>query len=124
MHLEPNAESDSLAYMWYTIRGRVGARDKRSSNQLQELEAAYFLPRSYLLRSIEELLMQSGPNKQYAQSTAKAARQALNDRLELNLCQALTESFRRPSLRADHQHKRSSRAAEQCVIEQELLLSL
>ena len=95
-----------------------------SSNHLQELEAAYFLQRSYLLRSIEELLMHSGPNKQYAQCTAKAARQALNDRLELNLCQALTESFRRPSLHTDHQHKRLSRGAEQCVIEQELLMSL
>ena len=95
-----------------------------SSNHLQELEAAYFLQRSYLLRSIEELFMHSGPNKQYAQCTAKAARQALNDRLKLNLCQALTESFRRPSLHTDHQHKRLSRGAEQCVIEQELLMSL
>ena len=76
-----------------------------SSNQLQELEATYFLQRSYLLRSIEELLMQPGPNKQYAQCTAKAARQALSARLELNLCQALTKSFRRPSLHTDHQHK-------------------
>ena len=34
IHLEPNTKPDvlALAYMWYTIRGRIGDRDKRSSN--------------------------------------------------------------------------------------------
>ena len=94
-----------------------------STEQLQELQAAYFLQRSYLLRSIEELLAQSGA-KQYAQRTSQAVRVALDAGLEHNLSQALFNNFAKPATEPFNQHKHSSPTKQQSAYEQELLLSI
>ena len=93
-----------------------------STEQLQELEAAYFLQRSYLLRSIEELLTQSDA-KQYAQRTSEAVKIALGAGLEQNLSQALSNNFAKPGSDCLSQPQ-SAPASQQSAYEQELLLSL
>ena len=105
----------------------------------------YFLQRMYLLRSIEELLTQSG-SKDYAQCTATTVKQALDADLEAYMLQALSISLShgtdKPSANSSDvrsspvpyramtgsephtQHRQSVQAKQQLVNEQEMLLSL
>ena len=117
-----------------------------SSDQLHDLEMEYYLQRTYLLRSIEELLTQSG-TKEYALRTARAVEEALGVDLEAHLIQALSISLsHRPwgnsassatqpgsalvpvpsanSSDAYSQQRHSLHAQQQLASEQELLLSL
>lgn len=110
-----------LVKRWSTSQATVPA--ELSSEQLQDLQSAYWSQRSYLLRSIEELLTASG-HEQYAQLTDKALHKAIEDKLEQNLSQSLTHSLASIAADSHVQHRQAAPWVQQGITEQEDLLSL
>lgn len=114
-----------------------------SPQQLQELGSAYFMQRSYLLRSIEELLLQQeAASSQYQQSATDAVKKAIDGGLDKTLCSALADNFARQGFKSDrgpaaagtlkdtlvldtHEtEQQSQQGKQQAILERDMLLNI
>ena len=115
------------------------AAQQLNTQQLQDLEVAFFMQRSSLLRSIEALLTGSAAGSSQSQQITRIVTDALHHGLDKNLCISLANNFEQKLISMPHaaitsdqlananytdQKQQSQQHKQQLLLERDILSSL